>query len=1461
MAIIREASILSPLRPFSSSVVLRRSKVPFRKLLVESLEARVVFAADGVDLVGPIQFVPTRSPDQLWSTTPGVIPVEGRASYIHPMSSIPVALDHGKLMERLTQAPLEFTPLAESSPIQINLPTPSGKFARFNIVSSPIMAPELAAQFPEIQTFSGQGIDDPAATLRFDVTPVGFHAQVLSPSGAYYIDPFWHLDNSAYISYYKSDLMRTADRVFVEGEILVPNAADSAPAGAGDVSAHAHGGGDGNGHGSGCQCPICSAMAQVLQCTVGLPGKTNPSIAESGALLSVLEKVELDSSTWQTNKAPDGPTLSRAGTQLKVYDLANAATAEYTAFHGGTVALGQAAIVTAVNRVTGIYENELSVRLVLVANNSALVYTNASTDPYNNTSPSQLLSQNQSNIDTVIGNANYDIGHVFSTGGGGLAGLGVVGVTGQKARGETGLGAPIADAFYVDYVAHEMGHQFGGNHTFNSSTGSCSGNRSASAAYEPGSGSTIQAYAGICGADNLQPNSDPYFHSISFDEMISYISQGAGLNAATIVNTGNSVPRVNAGPDYVIPAQTPFVLRAAGADNNVGDVPTYNWEQRDLGASTSLTTADNGSSPLFRSFNPTISGDRTFPRLTELLNNTTAVGEKLPTAARTMDFRATARDNRSGGGAVNTDDMIVTVVNTGSAFAVTSPNTAVTWPAGSSQDVTWDVAGTTAAPINTTNVNIWLSTNGGLTFSILLAANVANDGTETVVMPNIASTQARIKVEPTNSIYFDVSNANFTISSGTNSAPTISTFGNRVMNFNTSTGDIAFTVEDAQTAAQDLVVTASSSNSVLLPGAAMVLGGSGTNRTLNLTPAAGQFGASTVYVHVTDAGGLTSTSSFQLYVEGILACTSLESFDGVTAPALPSGWTTSASGVSAANWTTSTTSSDSGSNNAFVPNPSNISDSLMTSPSIAVTAANRTFQFRHNYNLEATYDGAVLEISVNGGAFVDLLTAGGNFLSGGYVTAIEPGFQSPIIGRQAWTGSSGGYITTVAELPVSTLGQNVRLRFRMASDNSTAAVGWRVDTLQTCGFTSPSVLTITATDANKNEGNSGTTSYNFTISRTVDLTSSIDVQYAVNGSGGIAATASDFGGALPSGTVSFAAGESSKSLAINVTGDTQVEASEGFTVTLSGATGGATIGTAAANGVIIDDDNIAPSDLAISQTTVAENVVSGTTVGELTTVDGNSGDVFVYALVSGEGDTDNGSFAIAGTQLRTGSAVNFETKNSYTIRVRSTDVGGLSVDKSLTIAVVDLAEFSAPVQIGDGTAQRSSVKNVVVTFDGAIVIAPGAFVVDKLGTSGGVVTTSHTTVVNGSGQTVVTLEFSGSFTRGTAGLLSDGYYRLTIDGTKITRGTQQLDANGDGIGGDVVVLGAVESDNFFALYGDASGDGLIGVAEFGLFRSSFGKGSGDPGYDDRFEYEGDSTIGVSDFGQFRSRFGKPKMPF
>lgn len=448
------------------------------------------------------------------------------------------------------------------------------------------------------------------------------------------------------------------------------------------------------------------------------------------------------------------------GDNYKTYRLAMNATGEYTTFYGSE-ANAMNGVVTSVNRVNSVYEKDLAIRMNLIYNKC---WTNASTDPFTNNNGVTMLGQNQTNLDATVGNANYDIGHVFSTGGGGVAGLRVVGVTGQKARGVTGSPQPIGDPFDIDYVAHEMGHQYGANHTFAGTAGSCSGNGAPSAAYEPGSGSTIMAYAGICGTQNVQTFSDPYFHYKSIEEIYSW-RNNAG-SGGTQTNTANLTPTVSAGANYTIPIGTPFKLTAVGSDPN-NDPLTYCWEQYDL-----------GSLAVFRSRLPSTSPTRFLPPLANVISNSFTTYEPLTSTARTFTFRATVRDNFPISGGYATSVMSVTT--SGTAFTVTSPNTAVSWAGGSSQTVTWNVGGGSVAA----NVRILLSTDGGNSYgngtATVLVSSTANDGSEVVTLPNINTTQARIIVEPIGNIFYDMSNVNFTITQST--TPTITSISPNTAN-------------------------------------------------------------------------------------------------------------------------------------------------------------------------------------------------------------------------------------------------------------------------------------------------------------------------------------------------------------------------------------------------------------------------------------------------------------------------------------------------------------------------------------------------------------------------------------------------------------------------------------------------------------------------------------------------------
>jgi len=479
----------------------------------------------------------------------------------------------------------------------------------------------------------------------------------------------------------------------------------------------------------------------------------------------------LTDGTINTQKIPQTQGRTSAGTcgTLRTYRTAIAASAEYTAFHSlpadtdadkKTKAL--AAINTAVNRLNQIFESEFGIRLQLVANNDLIIYTNASTDPFNGNADSDI-STNHSNTNTVIGSANYDWGHLFGAATlSGLASTPSVCINSYKAAAVTGVNSPTGDPFVVDYVAHEMGHQMSANHT---QYNNC--NRVSTTSMEPGSASTIMGYAGVC-SPNVQSNSDAYFHAVSLREIVTYMHSGGGDACATKSATGNTAPTI-ATPqaDRTIPISTPFSLSITATDAN-SDALTYCWEQMDaLGSGVAQTMAPastNTNGPMFRSLSPTSSGTRSFPALATVnAGSTGSTWEVLPSVSRTLNFRGTARDSRSGGGCTTEDDAIITVDGNSGPFVVTAPNTAVTWKTTYQQKVKWNVAATDLAPVSCSQVNILLSTDGGTTYPVTLASAVPNNGSANITVPNNTGSQCRVKVQGNGNVFYDVGNTNFTI--------------------------------------------------------------------------------------------------------------------------------------------------------------------------------------------------------------------------------------------------------------------------------------------------------------------------------------------------------------------------------------------------------------------------------------------------------------------------------------------------------------------------------------------------------------------------------------------------------------------------------------------------------------------------------------------------------------------------
>lgn len=873
-------------------------------------------------------------------------PVSARntRAVIQPTKFRAAALDKAGITAFAAMAPLERSAGAAVAPLVISLPHPEGGFQRFALVESPIMEEGLAAKFPEIKTYAGKGLDDPRATLRMDISPLGLRASVRSASGAWYVEPYYHLDDSVYASYYGRNLpnpraplveptesigaqlslsrsfYRAADTVEVRGAGFTPGATVS-------LTIQPEGGAGGG---------------QTLQVVADAEGVVSASFPADpgrgqGAYAVSAQSGETAATTAYHVVSDAASPAASVANQLRVYRLALLTDPSYATYFGSNPTNVLAAKVALINRVTQVYEDETSIRLVLINDTDKLNLDTAAKMTGTNGpcggaacfSTTQAascgggtLTRNRQVLGLLVGASSFDIGHIaLGLNGGGIASLGVVG-GGSKAQGCTGVPTPVGDFYAVDYVAHEMGHQFSGNHTFNGTIANCStSNRNDTTSVEPGSGSSIMAYAGICGTDDLQPHSDPYWSQRSFDEIVAYtssgesniaevqlgvlsgfttnglqfqfkyngnlsaaITRGTNFNAAGIksaieslpgwpaaatvtasavgdnaftltfataagnvpnlelvpvsagvtgyigevakggqttrggsqlIATGNNPPIVTAPASYTIPVRTPFALTGSATDPD-GDTVTYLWEQNDRGATgtaggTGLLTQPKTNGPLFRQFGTravvsntdtllygspgenfvTTNPTRVFPDMAQILvNNTNAetgsctlvnataptaseincFSEFLPTSAYTgtanvnanpasLNFRLTARDGRGGVNSANT--QLILASNAG-PFLVTSPNTAVTLDSGK-QTVTWAVANTNVAPVNTANVKITLSTDSGLTFPTVLAASTPNTGSAVVTLPAVATTKARVKIEAVDNIFFDVSNADFSI--------------------------------------------------------------------------------------------------------------------------------------------------------------------------------------------------------------------------------------------------------------------------------------------------------------------------------------------------------------------------------------------------------------------------------------------------------------------------------------------------------------------------------------------------------------------------------------------------------------------------------------------------------------------------------------------------------------------------
>jgi len=648
--------------------------------------------------------------DNLWTPAKGLNNKEIRANKRTISKPTLFNLDVDKLKQIISESPRKTTKLSKSA-VTVSFPVSESEFQNFSIYKTSNFSPELEAAHPEIATYYGESIDGKSAKIYFSLSPLGLSSmQLRLGKEAVFVEPYDN-NNSTYVVYKKSDKGSSKNK---------------------------------------------------FECATSAKSSTDG--LKMGKILS----------------ADDG--------LLRTYRLALSCTGEYTQYFGGTKALALAAMNNTMTRVNGVFENDFAMRLILIPEQENIIFTSASSDPYSSSSTGVDGAWNTELMNVLhgstygIGDSKFDIGHLFgASGGGGNAGcIGCVCNNNTsydsveqwywyKGQGFTSPAdnIPSGDSFDIDYVAHEMGHQFGGNHTFTH------GSEGTIAQVEPGSGSTIMGYAGITTKD-IQAHSDPYFHAISIQQITDYVKSSSG-NCSINIPTGNTAPTANAGADVTVPKSTPFILIGTGTDIN-NDNLTFSWEQMDVqNASTTNPSATKTSGPAFRSYPATNTPVRYFPKMSSVLNGSTSTAgseitvEVLPSVSRSMKFRFTVRDNKANGAGNSYDDMIVTVNSNYGPFTVTSQNSAgVSFPQGSSQTITWNVANTNTL---SSNVDILLSTDGGNTWDNILTGT-PNDGSQSVTIPNITSNTCRFMVKASSGVFFNVNTANFSITPPDTQAPT-----------------------------------------------------------------------------------------------------------------------------------------------------------------------------------------------------------------------------------------------------------------------------------------------------------------------------------------------------------------------------------------------------------------------------------------------------------------------------------------------------------------------------------------------------------------------------------------------------------------------------------------------------------------------------------------------------------------